>query len=83
MREKVLRMQSISYSQDSLYFFYKIISTHLLTVLIIRAIVQLEQKKGVQREQKEQKVECSRLSKEFPIWSLETAKLRMKNKLEK
>ena len=30
MREKVLRMQSISYSQDSLYFFYKIISTHLL-----------------------------------------------------
>ena len=31
MKEKVLRMQSISYSQDSLYFFYKIISTHLLT----------------------------------------------------
>lgn len=30
MKEKVLRMQSISYSQDSLYFFYKIISTHLL-----------------------------------------------------
>ena len=34
---------------------HKIISTHLLTLLIIRAIVQLEQKKGVQREQKEQK----------------------------
>ena len=63
--------------------FYKKISTHLLTVLIIRAIVQLEQKKGVQREQKEQKVECSRFSKELSIWSLETAKLRMKNKLEK
>ena len=62
---------------------HKIISTQLLTLLIIRAIVQLEQKKGVQREQKEQKVECSRFSKEFPIWSLETAKLRMKNKLEK
>lgn len=31
------------------------ISTHLLTMLIIRAIVQLEQKRGVQREQKEQK----------------------------
>ena len=61
----------------------KIISTHLLTLLIIHAIVQLEQKRGVQREQKEQKVECSRFSKEFPIWSLETAKLRMKNKLEK
>jgi hypothetical protein len=30
VKEKVLRMQSISYSQDSLYFFYKIISTHLL-----------------------------------------------------
>lgn len=29
--------------------------SHLLTLLIIRAIVQLEQKKGVQREQKEQK----------------------------
>jgi hypothetical protein len=62
---------------------HKIISTHLLTLLIIRAIVQLEQKRGVQREQKEQKVECSRFSKELPIWSLETAKLRMKNKLEK
>ncbi len=62
---------------------HKIISTHLLTLLTIRAIVQLEQKRGVQREQKEQKVECSRFSKEFPIWSLETAKLRMKNKLEK
>ena len=62
---------------------HKIISTHLLTLLIIHAIVQLEQKRGVQREQKEQKVECSRFSKEFPIWSLETAKLRMKNKLEK
>ena len=62
---------------------HKIISTQLLTLLIIRAIVQLEQKRGVQREQKEQKVECSRFSKEFPIWSLETAKLRMKNKLEK
>ena len=61
----------------------QIISTHLLTLLIIRAIVQLEQKRGVQREQKEQKVECSRFSKELPIWSLETAKLRMKNKLEK
>ena len=34
---------------------HKIISTHLLTLLIIRAIVQLEQKRGVQREQKEQK----------------------------
>lgn len=54
-----------------------------MTLLIIHAIVQLEQKRGVQREQKEQKVECSRFSKEFPIWSLETAKLRMKNKLEK
>ena len=62
---------------------HKIISTQLLTLLIIHAIVQLEQKRGVQREQKEQKVECSRFSKEFPIWSLETAKLRMKNKLEK
>ena len=31
------------------------ISTQLLTLLIIRAIVQLEQKRGVQREQKEQK----------------------------
>ena len=62
---------------------HKIISTQLLTLLIIRAIVQLEQKRGVKREQKEQKVECSRFSKEFPIWSLETAKLRMKNKLEK
>ena len=62
---------------------HKIISTHLLTLLIIHAIVQLEQKRGVQREQKEQKVECSRFSKELPIWSLETAKLRMKNKLEK
>ena len=59
------------------------ISTQLLTLLIIRAIVQLEQKRGVQREQKEQKVEYSRFSKELPIWSLETAKLRMKNKLEK
>ena len=54
-----------------------------MTLLTIRAIVQLEQKKGVQREQKEQKVECSRFSKELPIWSLETAKLRIKNKLEK
>jgi len=62
---------------------HKIISTQLLALLTIRAIVQLEQKRGVQREQKEQKVECSRFSKEFPIWSLETAKLRMKNKLEK
>ena len=34
---------------------HKIISTQLLTLLIIRAIVQLEQKRGVQREQKEQK----------------------------
>ena len=33
----------------------KNISTHPLTMLIIRAIVQLEQKRGVQREQKEQK----------------------------
>ena len=63
--------------------FHKKISTHLLTLLIIRAIVQLEQKRGVQREQKEQKVEYSRFSKELPIWSLETAKLRMKNKPEK
>lgn len=63
--------------------FHKKISTQLLTLLTIHAIVQLEQKRGVQREQKEQKVECSRFSKEFPIWSLETAKLRIKNKLEK
>ena len=35
--------------------FHKKISTQLLTLLIIRAIVQLEQKRGVQREQKEQK----------------------------
>ena len=35
--------------------FTKKISTQLLTLLIIRAIVQLEQKRGVQREQKEQK----------------------------
>ena len=35
--------------------FHKKISTHLLTLLIMRAIVQLEQKRGVQREQKEQK----------------------------
>ena len=63
--------------------FHKKISTHLLTLLIICAIVQLEQKRGVQREQKEQKVEYSRFSKELPIWSLETAKLRMKNKPEK
>ncbi|EEV02606.1 hypothetical protein ROSINTL182_05463 [Roseburia intestinalis L1-82] len=41
MREKVLRMQSISYSQDSLYFFYKIISTHLLTVLTNGCITQI------------------------------------------
>ena len=34
---------------------HKIISTQLLTLLIIHAIVQLEQKRGVQREQKEQK----------------------------
>ena len=34
---------------------HKKISTHLLTLLIIRAIVQLEQKRGVQREQKKQK----------------------------
>ena len=34
---------------------HKIISTQLLTLLTIRAIVQLEQKRGVQREQKEQK----------------------------
>ena len=53
-------------------------------MLIIRAIVQLEQKRGVQRDQKgTKKLECSRFSKELPIWSLETAKLRMKNKLEK
>ena len=38
---------------------------------------------AIRQEIKEQKVECSRFSKEFPIWSLETAKLRMKNKLEK
>ena len=31
------------------------ISTQLLTLLIIHAIVQLEQKRGVKREQKEQK----------------------------
>ena len=31
---------------------HKIISTHLLTMLIIRDIVQLEQKRGVQRDQK-------------------------------
>lgn len=49
MREKVLRMQSISYSQDSLYFFYKIISTHLLTVLIMRVIVHTEQRKREKR----------------------------------
>ena len=29
---------------------HKIISTHLLTVLIIRAIVQLEQRKGTNKE---------------------------------
>ena len=35
--------------------FHKKLSTQLLTLLTIRAIVQLEQKRGVQREQKEQK----------------------------
>ena len=35
--------------------FTKKISNQLLTLLIISAIVQLEQKRGVQREQKEQK----------------------------
>jgi hypothetical protein len=45
VREKVLRMQSISYSQDSLYFFYKIISTHLLTVLTIGCITQIVNRK--------------------------------------
>ena len=31
---------------------HKIISTHLLTVLIIGAILQLEQRKGIKRERK-------------------------------
>ena len=31
---------------------HKIISTHLLTVLIIGAILQLEQRKGIKRKQK-------------------------------
>ena len=31
---------------------HKIISTHLLTVLIIRAIVQIEQRKGNRKEPK-------------------------------
>ena len=32
--------------------FFKKISTHLLTVLIMRAIVHVEQRKGMQREQR-------------------------------
>ena len=32
--------------------FHKKISTHLLTVLVISAILQLEQRKGIKRERK-------------------------------
>ena len=39
--------------------------------------------RGTERTKGTKKVECSRFSKELPIWSLETAKLRIKNKLEK
>ena len=47
----------------------QIISTHLLTVLIIRAIVQLEQRK---REQKRDKEIC----KVFPLWFDPSSKKR-------
>ena len=38
---------------------------------------------GCLRKEEQKEVKSSGFSKELPIWSLETAKLRMKNKLEK
>ena len=45
--------------------FYKKISTHLLTLLIISVILQLEQRKGNRKEQRGKEVRCQR-SMEVP-----------------
>ena len=39
---------------------HKIISTHLLTLLIISVILQLEQRKGNRKEQRGKEVRCQR-----------------------